>query len=470
MQAKSILLLFFGLFTFLLTACNGYRDLPTPEAENDWKVQRLNSTPQDWSGDPQAGLDYLLYGDYIGTGIPFEWLNKRMKGFQDTVLARKGNGGKLPYVYNAFQAANGVEVVAGNCFTCHAGMLNGELVLGLGNSFSDYRNSLKGVSTLTNVLVKSAYGKGTPERAAFEDFGYFYKTIAPNIITQNPGVNPAFRLEEACAQHRLPGDLKRNKKEQFETITYTLASDVPPLWNIDKKNALYYNAMGRGDYAKLLMQASVLGIPDSTQARDVLFQFRDVVAWAAALEPPAFPGPIQEELATLGEAVFTENCSGCHGTYGANESYPNKLVALEKVGTDPLYARYFTTQSGLADWYNQSWFGQSDPKSQLLPSDGYIAPPLDGIWATAPYLHNGSVPTIEALLNSSIRPTYWERSGNSQDYNYQALGWRYTEPDKPKGEWTYDTTLPGYGNQGHTFGDKLSQEERVAVIEYLKTL
>jgi hypothetical protein len=102
---------------------------------------------------------------------------------------------------------------------------------------------------------------------------------------------------------------------------------------------------------------------------------------------------------------------------------------------------------------------------------GYVAPPLDGIWATAPYFHNGSVPTIEAVLDSSKRPTYWTRSFQSTDYDQAAVGWMFTavQPD-PTMNRIYDTTQLGYGNGGHLYGDALDDADRTAVLEYLKTL
>jgi mono/diheme cytochrome c family protein len=461
---------FIALLFITFVACKGYRHLPDPLPNNDWKVQQLSASPQDWSGNPDTGMEYLSQGDYIGSGVPVDFMKKQLGDYQDTVLNRKGTNRMLPYVNMAFETANGTEVISGNCFTCHASRLNGEVIFGLGNAFSDFQNSVKFTAGALNTVMKLKYKKNSPEREAFGDFGNYYKAIAPNIITNNPGLNPAFRLEEACVNHRDPDDLQYRKKENFETIKYTLASDVPPLWNLSKKHAIYYNGMGRGDFAKLLMQASVLGIPDSAYARQTLEKFRDVVAWAASIEPPAYPQFIDKELVAKGHEVFDEHCKKCHGTYGENETYPNKLVSLEVVKTDPFYARYFTTVSGLADWYNNSWYGQSEPLSQLLPSDGYVAPPLDGIWATAPYLHNGSVPTIAALLDSSKRPVYWAKTSDSSNYDYTQVGWKYTTPENGKDKNTYDTTLPGSGNQGHYFGDQLTHSERTALIEYLKTL
>jgi hypothetical protein len=105
-----------------------------------------------------------------------------------------------------------------------------------------------------------------------------------------------------------------------------------------------------------------------------------------------------------------------------------------------------------------------------VPFNGFIAPPLDGVWITAPYLHNGSIPTIEALLNSKLRPTRWKRNFSKPEYDYEHLGWKYLETNKTQSTEIYDTNIPGYGNFGHYFGDKLTTVERTAVLEYLKTL
>jgi hypothetical protein len=109
---------------------------------------------------------------------------------------------------------------------------------------------------------------------------------------------------------------------------------------------------------------------------------------------------------------------------------------------------------------------------------GYVAPPLDGIWATAPYFHNASVPTIELVLDSSARPTYWKRVDyESTNYDWDTLGWPYEVLDHGQDtasvserKYIYDTTKPSHGNGGHSFGDDLDAQQRAAVIEYLKTL
>src|SRR5262249_53022943 len=111
---------------------------------------------------------------------------------------------------------------------------------------------------------------------------------------------------------------------------------------------------------------------------------------------------------------------------------------------------------------------------------GYQAPPLDGVWATAPYFHNSSVPTIHHVLNSKARPKVFTRSFRSEreDYDTERLGWKIAGLDGPpdrklpgfERRKIYDTSLPGQSNAGHTFGDDLTDDQRRAVVEYLKTL
>lgn len=458
----------FALFALLaIVACNTYQPLPAVTSEAEWKTKVIPATPQQNDGDPDQGFAYLVGGDYIGSGIPYEFYRKRLPGKPDTVLRRGGMNATIPYDFTAFIAPNGEKVVNGNCLTCHASQFNGEVVVGLGNSFSDYRQKLKPMANMINLGMNLNYKKSDPEYQAFEDFGNFFREMAPHIETNQFGANPAFRLAEACMRHRDPDDLTYVKDPLYEMWDYNLATDVPPLWNVGKKNALYYNGIGRGDFTKLLFQASVLGIPDSTAARQAVTNFEDVLAWLRTLEPPAYPHAVDAEQVAQGRTLFTEHCSGCHGTYGAEETYPNKVVHLDLIQTDSLYANYIAN-SGIVDWYNRSWFAQSEPKSYFEPTRGYVAPPLDGVWITAPYLHNGSVPTLYQMLNSKARPAVWTRSGESDDYDFERVGWRYST--ELRNDYTFDTSVPGYGNRGHYFGDKLQEDERWAVIEYLKTL
>ncbi len=134
----------------------------------------------------------------------------------------------------------------------------------------------------------------------------------------------------------------------------------------------------------------------------------------------------------------------------------------------------------VGEFYNRSWFAQ-EAGGGYKASDGrgYQAPPLDGVWATAPYFHNGSVPTLYNVLNSKSRPKLFTRSYHTgaDDYDAVKVGWKVRVLDRvPDGlsvferRKIYDTTQRGRSNAGHAFGDDLTEAERWAVVEYLKKL
>ena len=95
---------------------------------------------------------------------------------------------------------------------------------------------------------------------------------------------------------------------------------------------------------------------------------------------------------------------------------------------------------------------------------GYKARPLNGIWATAPYLHNGSVRTLAQLLKPAVER---ERSFHvgSTELDVAAVGF-VDDPSFP----AFDTSLAGNGNGGHEHGASLNEQQRVDLIEYLKSL
>jgi mono/diheme cytochrome c family protein len=207
--------------------------------------------------------------------------------------------------------------------------------------------------------------------------------------------------------------------------------------------------------------------------------FRDLQAFLQSLEPPKYPFRIDSAQAARGSDVFERSCARCHGTYGPNVQYPNKIVPLDVIGTDR--ARFDGLSDKLINHYNAMWFGAEYPVNTKRV--GYQAPPLDGIWATAPYLHNGSVPTLHELLLSPTRPARFTRplSTDFEHYDATHVGWKFSEVSQDElistarrspfeAKFLVDTSRFGMSNRGHTFGDKLSEDQRMDLIEYLKTL
>jgi mono/diheme cytochrome c family protein len=425
-------------------------------------------------GEPETGYDIVVNGGYLTCGMPYAAWSRtaRPEETRPNLPGRKGRNTELPYYLTAQRDARGVEIVSANCLLCHGGVFNGEVVIGLGNESLDFTGDPREL-----VDAVGTYVSGEAATAAWRKWAQRIEAIAPYMITDTVGVNPAPNLTLALMAHRDPKTLAWSDEPLLEPPPEDpLPVSVPPWWRMAKKHAMFYNAMGRKDHARYMMMKSLVCTDDVAEARSIDGDFTNVRAYIASLEPPEYPFAIDTVLADEGETVFEAHCAACHGAYGESPSYPNLVVDLETVGTDPAYAlKAYDDSDRFMDWFNRSWYGEI---AEARPAPGYIAPPLDGVWATAPYLHNGSVPTIEALLESRRRPTFWTRSFESTDYDPDALGWHYKALDHGKKDTDdlelrrriYDTTLRGYSNTGHTFGDALSEPERQALIEYLKTL
>lgn len=426
-------------------------------------------------GNADSGYHYIITGDYVKSGIPLNMYHFAFRKEKANLLGRQGDNAEVRYDFNVVKAENGEEVVVPNCLQCHAEFFNGQLIVGLGNSIGDFTKDQK-LSGIQKMAL--AYLKLKPKKyEASKDFITVGLEIGDEMFTDVVGANPADRLTALLVSHRDPVTFAWNEEPSVELPKEVIPSDVPAWWLLKKKNAMFYNGFGRGDFGKFLMGSSLLTTKDTIHAREVDAHMPDVLSYLYTVQPPKYPLPINEQLAQQGKVIFENNCSGCHGTYGSDGQYPNLLIPESIVGTDSLLNKSNYQYSDMIEWYNKSWFSRGDYPAKLAPFDGYIAPPLDGVWITAPYFHNGSVPTIEAVLYSKLRPKYWTRDfvtgtspGDSTKYDYENLGWQFQSLSTPGNKYVYNTTLPGYGNYGHTFGDHLTDSERTAVIEYLKTL
>lgn len=429
----------------------------------------IPSSEQRLGGDSRKGFEYLIIGDYVKGGIPYNIYVLGIGKSRENFLNRKGINEKISHEYTAVTAANGEILVAPNCLQCHAQVMDNQLIVGLGNTFIDFSNNQK--LNVKNLEKAEAFVRTTSPRKyeAAANFFHISKIIGPLLNTEVRGVNAADRLAGVLAAHRDPVTFKWIDTPKIEIPSQVIPTDVPAWWLLKKKNAMFYNGFGRGDFGRFLMASNLLTVNDTAESREVDSHMPDMLAYIYSIEPPAYPKPVTAELVKKGESLFNENCAKCHGTYGPQPDYPNLLIPISSIQTDSLLCTSNYSSPQFVDWFNSSWFTTGDHPARLEPFNGYIAPPLDGIWITAPYLHNGSVPTLDALLNSSLRPTYWSRDFERPELDFEKIGWKYKQHDQAKKS-AYNTTLPGYGNHGHYYGDRLSDDERKALLEYLKTL
>jgi hypothetical protein len=469
MKFNSKILIFASLSSIIIWACKNDKEPTDPLLSG---TTFLQPSPQR-SGNIEAGRNYLFGGSYVSSGIPLD-IYKLVNSTPSTEdLGRTGDNKGIPFNFSATIASNGVKVVSTNCFNCHAehSPADGSLIVGLGNTTADNTQDVAQQFGLIDNVVKLRYNTNSPEWKAYFPLSRGFTTISPFIKTDTRGVNPADKIFAALSAFRDAKDLTWLPQAQFAIPQAVIPTDVPAWWLMHKKNALYYDGLGRGDFARLSMATAMVSMLDSAEARKIDNNFPDVMAYISSLRAPKFPNPIDQTLSLKGKGIFNITCAKCHGTYEATPTYPNLLVDLQTIRTDSALANSYFTNPQYHTWFNSSWFNKGANAAQLLPNRGYVAPPLDGIWATAPYLHNGSVPTLDDLLNSAQRPAKWSRSFDPKaDFDAVKMGIKYTVQTTKVDNKTYDTAQFGYGNGGHYFGDKLSTDERKAVVEYLKTL
>jgi mono/diheme cytochrome c family protein len=262
---------------------------------------------------------------------------------------------------------------------------------------------------------------------------------------------------------------------RFDLVHHDM--DAPAWWHYRTRKSLYADGFAAKGH-RMLMQFLLVKENGPEKFAAWEDEFRDIEAWIASLEPPRWPGTIDASLAAAGKTVFTAHCASCHGAYGPDGSYPERLVPIDEIGTDRVRLDSLTSKERAE--LNASWFGHFGADGQEIADraagTGYVAPPLDGVWATAPYFHNGSVPTLWHVLHPSQRPTVWRRTPTG--YDETRVGLEVEELESlPDGKLLpsvrrqyFDTRKPGKSSAGHDFPDALSEDEKTAVLEYLKTL
>jgi cytochrome c peroxidase len=195
--------------------------------------------------------------------------------------------------------------------------------------------------------------------------------------------------------------------------------------------------------------------------------------WLLDAKPPAYPYPIDRALASRGAAIYGELCARCHGQDGKN--FTGELVGqvthIDEIRTDRHRLDSYSPE--LAANQNLLYAGYPDERFRhFRKTFGYANHPLDGLWLRAPFLHNGSVPTLRDLLKPAAqRPRTFHRGYDV--YDPKNVGFvSDVASEKTRTYFRFDTTLPGNGNFGHegrAYGTELAAGDKDALIEFLKT-
>ena len=385
---------------------------------------------------------------------------------------------------------DGKQLVNGNCFACHAGVVNGQVVAGLGNNH------------MNQSRPKTLRTRG-------DNFGPY----------------AVWRLSARMADPAKLGMVLAEEKTELEQLldsTPLPPVDPMPWWLMKYKKLDYWYAdAGIYDAASFAVNFTTPHAEINEHRADHIDTVAKALAFARETQSPPFPGTLDAELVKLGADLFHGRtrpavtkgfraCKTCHGTYtkkdsNADYSQPGSWNVdydfshvLRNVKTDPSYNTTLQALAPIAEHINklEAYFEsqgtpEMTPSSSVPSKSGYVAPPLVGVWASAPYFHNGSVPTVETVLNSGKRPEIWSRNPRDPHaYDLERVGMAFQTVSPSEYEQSaadtegaaylsqaaidhgaiYDTKGFGHGNMGHTFGDSLSDDERFAVIEFLKSL
>ncbi|MFC4765643.1 c-type cytochrome [Dyella koreensis] len=350
------------------------------------------------------------------------------------------------------------------------------------------------------------------------------------------------------------------------------SEDPPNWWNLGHRPAKFYDAGMSSDSTRIELSWYMpdAATPQYAQGFDWIRNHEYMAnTWLLSVQSPAYPLPVDTALAEQGAVLFhtldlwaadrhntvlrptggNGSCASCHGAYApryvndpaflatpALAGMAGNVTPIDIINTDP--ARLNANTQAVRGQFQNSFFGYEGQAGCVdeYNAVGYLAQPLYGIWASAPYFHNGSVPTVWSVLKSSDRPLFWRRLSKpaqvgvvmgfdtdlARAYDLVKLGWKYDNlscsaislipylqcnPGDPYATpliesllsilfangslaWNilgglqapsftnmdienrkiYNTRMYSQSNTGHEFTDVLTDAERTAIIEYLKTL
>ncbi|HTO69086.1 MAG TPA: hypothetical protein VMR31_04425 [Myxococcota bacterium] len=484
-----------------------------------------------------------------------------------------GGTGRLPEMFTQLRLPDGSWSgrIGVTCHACHSGAANSTVAYGGGSSLQDL-----------HLLLRD----GLP-------LGYVPSLATLANLTRTRGTNNASDINLAFLFPE-SGTLPLDTVLGVLSSGSTASMDTPAWWNMGHRPVKFVDGVFPMDaprvdmvfYTPFFGLFGNLGGPLSQGGQDWMrLHGPDANTWIETLKAPAYPGTVNTALAEQGAVLFhtldlwapsrnnpvakptggNGSCASCHGAYAPRYTDdPNFLVTPTLEGmaayitpnriiqTDPVRVNTNTQAVQVAGADNFFGYPQTagtandcgpQNRDDLRGSRelGYLAPPLYGVWASAPYLHNGSVPNVWEVLKPSDRKPLWRRYSKSPRidetgrvimgwdtsmtaYDATKLGWKYdtitcqhstllnpfpspylacNPNDTAIGAWynalitglygnvilawnvlfpptitntdierrkIYNAYMYGQGNGGHAFTSVLTDQERLAIIEYLKTL
>lgn len=368
------------------------------------------------------------------------------------------------------------------CIACHSGRAAGQFIIGIGNKNVDVQQ-IGHDAFLMEILWKMAHF-GRQESGDYREIQdsamEFASTLAnPNITNLTQGMVPTSLIRTWF--YRMGGKPVPNEFNRA-------AVKVPHLFGYGEKRKVgqFCDGFGRGNHPGWAIAVELVAHQKVKTIRNYLPRVEAAEELIGDLLPPKYPFSIDAVRATRGKAKFEMTCAHCHGTYETDSGglpiyKAPRYIPWEIVKTDR------DRLEGATDEFLE--LVRTNPLNDVIQYNadkgkGYFAPRLHAIWARFPYLHNGSVPSIAALLTPPAkRPRAFSLrdAGDIERFDTSALG--LTLPSAGSSEEysllkegaegqrdVYSVDRVGHSNQGHDFFTDLSNSEKGDLIEYLKTI
>ena len=369
----------------------------------------------------------------------------------------------------------GYDAVEANCALCHTGEFRRtaeskpELLLGAPahtldlQSFQAFLYDCAADARFTPENVMTAIGK-------LHRFSWTEALVYRYLII--PGVKQGLAKQKVAYAWQLSRPQQgRGRTDTFNPTKFNVfhlpddhtigTVDLPQVWNQQPRVGMSLHWDGNNDKINERNYAAAMAI-GATPKTVITASFKRVTDFLLELKPAVYPFPIQKDLADRGKKTFDQECARCHAFGGADTG---KVEAIETVGTDRHRLDSFSAELvGKFHSINNPPFVFDG----YHKTGGYANVPIDGIWARAPYLHNGAIPNLWMLLQpESARPRTFYRGYDV--YDPKNVGFVSEGAEAQRVGFKVDTDIAGNGNQGHAYGTKLTDAEKWDLIEFLKT-
>jgi mono/diheme cytochrome c family protein len=449
----------------------------------------LPTEPLEAQNDIVEHFKYGAVGTEERAGVPYWIFRVLPKVFPDKLPNRPGTGyERLGFTYEGerrdrpigFTSGGGFVKLAGlNCATCHVGTVRDtatsprRIIPGMPAN----RVDLQAYARFLTACAQDERFNASTLMDAIEkegsDLNFFQRLTYRLLVVGRTRRGILERTEQNAWFDRRPPqgpgrvDTFNPYKVLFE---YDMSKDdsvgtveLPSLWNQRMRQGMWLHWDGNNNSVDERNKSAAIGAGATPDSLDLPSLDR-IAAWALDLKPPGYPPErIDRARAERGRPIYTAECSSCHEPGAAAIGQVTELAAI---GTDPERLRSFTPD--LAKRMNTIGEGRPWKFSHFRKTEGYANMPLDGLWLRAPYLHNGSVPTLRALLFPEERPATFYSAYDV--YDWTNVGFVSTGADAEREGVQFDTRLKGNSNAGHVYGSKLTREQREDLLEFLKTL